>query len=111
MATLVQKAADVASNIMKSGAETNGVKTNGHAAKDYSAQHEAQDLLTNGIIHNPLMKSLPTKLESLSKHVRFEGSPTPSIPINWRFAESIAYAVKDRNCNIATDAWQSFERI
>ncbi|KIK51480.1 hypothetical protein GYMLUDRAFT_50511 [Collybiopsis luxurians FD-317 M1] len=36
------------------------------------------------------MKGLPTELESLSKHVRFEGSSKPNIPINWRFAESIS---------------------
>jgi hypothetical protein len=97
MATAVQQAADVTSSVVKSAfntvneVTTNG--TNGHAAKDYSAQAEAQDLLLNGIIRNPLMKSLPAELEGLSKHVRFEGNPTPSIPINWRFAESIAYAL------------------
>ena len=95
MATLVQKATDVASSLLKNGTDTNGVTTNGHGGKDYSAQQEAQDLLVNGIIRNPLMKTLPSELEALSKHVRFEGSPTPSIPINWRFAESIAYVLPE----------------
>jgi hypothetical protein len=96
MASLVHQVTDVAASGLKTASNTvselttNG--TNGLATKDYSAQQEAQDLLLNGIIKNPLMNSLPAELESLSKHVRFEGNPTPSIPINWRFAESIAYA-------------------
>ena len=93
MATLVQQATDVASSILKSDTQANGTHTDGEATKAYSAQREAQDLLINGIIRNPLMKSLPTELETLSKHVRYEGSSLPSIPINWRFAESIAYGI------------------
>ena len=57
---------------------------------EYSVPQEAQSIFVNGIIKNPLMKNLPPLLESLSKHVRFEGSSKPSIPINWRFAESIS---------------------
>ena len=90
MATLVQKATDVASSVFSSKSEVNGSATKSSVA-DYSAQKEAQDLLLNGIIRNPLMKGLPAELEALSKHVRYEGSALPSIPINWRFAESIAY--------------------
>lgn len=96
MATLVQQATDIAASAQKTASNTiselTTSGTNGLATKDYSAQQEAQDLLLNGVIKNPLLSSLPTELEALSKHVRFEGNPTPSIPINWRFAESIAYA-------------------
>ncbi|KIK51501.1 hypothetical protein GYMLUDRAFT_252022 [Collybiopsis luxurians FD-317 M1] len=56
----------------------------------YSVPHEAQILFKNGILRNPLMKDLPTEVESLSNHVKFEGSSKPNIPINWRFAESIS---------------------
>lgn len=57
---------------------------------DYSVPREAQIIFEEGILKNPLMKNLPPQLESLSNYVRFEGSPKPSIPINWRFAESIS---------------------
>ncbi|KAK7746560.1 hypothetical protein SLS62_009357 [Diatrype stigma] len=56
----------------------------------YSVPQEARKVFEDGIIHNPLMKDLPAELQSLSKCVRFEGSSKPSIPINWRFAESIS---------------------
>lgn len=56
---------------------------------DYSIPKEAQLLLEEGIIKNPLV-SLPPELANLTKHVAFEGSAKPSVPINWRFAESIA---------------------
>lgn len=37
------------------------------------------------------MKDLiPLELQSLAKYARFEGSSNPSIPVNWRFAESIS---------------------
>lgn len=63
------------------------------SSADYSVPKEAQAVFEEGILRNPLMASLPPELELLSQHVRFEGSPEPLIPINWRFAESIA-AVK-----------------
>ncbi|KAI1776977.1 CoA-transferase family III [Hypoxylon cercidicola] len=57
---------------------------------DYSVPQQAQSVFENGILNNPLMKDLPPELHSLSKHVRFEGTSNPSIPVNWRFAESIS---------------------
>jgi hypothetical protein len=57
---------------------------------DYSVPKEAQLLFESGILENPLMKDLPPRVRSLTKHVHFEGSAKPSIPINWRFAESIS---------------------
>ncbi|KAJ5090280.1 hypothetical protein N7532_008964 [Penicillium argentinense] len=59
----------------------------------YSVPKEAQRVLEEGILQNPLMASLPQEMKDLSQHVRFEGSNEPLIPINWRFAESIS-AVK-----------------
>lgn len=56
----------------------------------YSVPSEARRVFENGILRNPLMDALPKELESLSRHVRFEGSFRPIIPINWRFAESIS---------------------
>lgn len=56
----------------------------------YSVPQETQRLFQDGILNNPLMKGLPQELHSLSKTVQFEGSDKPSIPINWRFAESIS---------------------
>lgn len=63
---------------------TNGVKS-------YSVPEEAKLLLESGIISNPLIaKNLPSGALEASRAVSFEGSATPSIPINWRFAESIS---------------------
>ncbi|KAF3294222.1 hypothetical protein TWF132_003653 [Orbilia oligospora] len=57
---------------------------------NYSIPQEALKLLKEGILENPLMGNLPKELQSLSKHLHFEGSDKPSVPINWRFAESIS---------------------
>ncbi|KAI3332670.1 CoA-transferase family III domain-containing protein [Ustulina deusta] len=57
---------------------------------EYSVPHEARDLFEDGILRNPLQKDLPSGLEDLAKHVHFKGSNRPSVPINWRFAESIS---------------------
>lgn len=56
---------------------------------EYSVQNEAKSIFDNGILNNSLM-SIPSDLKDLAKYVRFTGSPSPSIPINWRFAESAA---------------------
>lgn len=60
------------------------------SADRYSVPSEAKHVFESGILRDPLMGTLPKELEALSKHVRFEGSPQPLIPINWRFAESIS---------------------
>lgn len=60
------------------------------AQGNYSVPKEAQRLLQEGILENPLMKDLPIELRSLSDYVQFEGNDKPSVPINWRFAESIS---------------------
>lgn len=57
----------------------------------YSVPEEAKLLLETGIISNPLVaKYLPAGSLEASRKVSFEGNDTPSIPINWRFAESIS---------------------
>lgn len=90
MATAVQNITSAIKSGLHATTGQNGVHTAVKNEQEYSAQHEAHNLLVNEIIQNPLMESLPAELKELSKHVKFEGSPSPSIPINWRFAESIA---------------------
>ncbi|KAI8951062.1 CoA-transferase family III domain-containing protein [Xylaria longipes] len=60
------------------------------AYTEYSVPREAQSLFEDGILRNPLHKALPSGIGALAKLVHFEGSSRPSIPINWRFAESIS---------------------
>jgi hypothetical protein len=61
----------------------------GSLAPAYSVQDESSKILQDGILSNPLL-SLPSDLDPLAKNVTFTGNPSPSIPINWRFAESAA---------------------
>lgn len=57
----------------------------------YSVPSETQKLFNEGIIGNPLIsKCLPDEAKEFAAKVSFVGSDSPSIPINWRFAESIA---------------------
>lgn len=59
--------------------------------EQYSVPEEARQLLRDGILLNPLvLKHLPAGALEASRTISFEGSATPSIPINWRFAESIS---------------------
>lgn len=74
------------------------------SAVDYSVPLEARAVFEDGILNNPLMSGFPAELESFSKHVQFKGSARPSIPINWRFSESIsalkAFEASMLNCLI-----------
>jgi hypothetical protein len=57
----------------------------------YSVPAESANVFQNGILQNPLIaKTLPPEFAECSQTVHFEGSDQPSIPINWRFAESIS---------------------
>lgn len=57
----------------------------------YSVPAEAEQLFHKGLLENPLIsKDLPKEAEECSRKVKFTGSDEPSIPINWRFAESAA---------------------
>lgn len=70
---------------------TNGV--NGHAqdVATYSIPKETEKVFHEGILNNPLISSsLPDEFKECAKKVEFVGTEKPSIPINWRFAESIS---------------------
>lgn len=56
----------------------------------YSVPEESHKLLLNGIINNPLYAFLPSEIKDAVKNVEYTGTNAPSIPINWRFAESIS---------------------
>lgn len=61
------------------------------SVEDYSVPKEAENIFKNGILNNPLIsKDLPAEFERYAEKVKFTGSDFPSIPINWRFAESIS---------------------
>ncbi|KAI1177407.1 CoA-transferase family III domain-containing protein [Nemania sp. FL0916] len=62
----------------------------GSISTGYSIPIEAQKLFQDGILGNPLMANLPPDIQNLGALVHFEGNLTPSIPINWRLAESIS---------------------
>lgn len=56
----------------------------------YSVPQEASRVFCEGILNNPLVGPLSPELLALCKRIRFEGSDLPSVPVNWRFAESIS---------------------
>jgi crotonobetainyl-CoA:carnitine CoA-transferase CaiB-like acyl-CoA transferase len=57
----------------------------------YSVPEQARKLLDEGILGNPLIsKSLPSEAIEYGAKIKYVGSNLPSIPINWRFAESIS---------------------
>lgn len=56
----------------------------------YSVLEESKTLFIEGILKNPLIQGLPTELIDSAQLIHFEGNKLPSIPINWRWAESIA---------------------
>ncbi|KAF2628901.1 CoA-transferase family III [Macroventuria anomochaeta] len=70
---------------------TNGTKDVEKSLEDYSIPQETKSVFENGILNNPLIAStLPKGIAEAAAKVRFEGVDKPSIPINWRFAESIS---------------------
>lgn len=57
----------------------------------YSISQETQKIFDQGILNNPLIAPmLPAGIAEAAGKVRFEGTSKPSIPINWRFAESMS---------------------
>ena len=59
--------------------------------ESYSVPQQAQAVLQEGILsHDKILPLLPADAKENSSKIKFEGSPLPSLPINWRFAESIA---------------------
>lgn len=55
----------------------------------YSIPLQAGELLSTGILSNPL-HDLPADIKEAAILVEYVGSDEPCMPINWRFAESIA---------------------
>lgn len=70
----------------------NGIANGSNGDKtSYSIPKETQKIFQDGILHNQLIAStLPKEIDECAKSIRFEGTDKPSIPINWRFAESIS---------------------
>lgn len=65
--------------------------TNGDTRLAYSVPKQTEKIFSNDILNNPLIASaLPEDIAECAKKVRFEGTNKPSLPINWRFAESIS---------------------
>ena len=57
----------------------------------YSVPLETEKLFKEGILDNPMIKhDLPEGCLEAASKITFEGSDSPSLPINWRFAESIS---------------------
>lgn len=56
----------------------------------YSIQREAQTVLWEGTLLNPRHTSLPDGIQDAARKIAFSGSKLPSIPVNWRFAESVS---------------------
>jgi hypothetical protein len=62
-----------------------------NSVEEYSVPNEAEKVFKNGLLGNPLVaKELPAGFEKYAEKIKFEGSDFPSIPVNWRFAESIS---------------------
>lgn len=59
--------------------------------KPYSVVSEAANVLKDGILNHPqTVQHLISGLDKYADSISFEGSENPSLPVNWRFAESIA---------------------
>ena len=59
------------------------------AQPHYSVTNESYKVLQTGILENQLIaKLLPPSAAEDAKKINFVGSNAPSIPVNWRFAES-----------------------
>lgn len=57
----------------------------------YSIPSEARSLLTKALLSNPkIAQDIPKEANDFASRITFKGTDLPSIPINWRFAESAA---------------------
>lgn len=73
--------------------ETNGHSNgvNGTGLEGYSVPKATHQIFEDGILNNPLIAPhLPKEIQECAETVQFVGNDKPSIPINWRFAESIS---------------------
>ena len=58
---------------------------------NYSIPSQTEQILKSGILQNPLInKYIPKDAVEEVQNVHFSGSQVPSLPINWRFAESVS---------------------
>ena len=63
----------------------------GEDVSSYSVPHEAEKVFYEGIFSNDLItQDLPKEVKETTRKVQFTGTDLPSIPINWRIAESAA---------------------
>lgn len=70
--------------------------------KQYSVPSEARTVLREGILQNPKIASLlPAGTADFVDRITFTGNDAPSIPINWRFAESAAALKGLEACMVA----------
>jgi hypothetical protein len=65
--------------------------TNGDHQSRYSVPEQARLVFKDGILKNPLIaKDLPKDANELGDKISFNGHDAPTVPINWRFAESVS---------------------
>lgn len=57
---------------------------------NYSVPKEAAEVFRRQILDNPLLPDLPPEIHDACELVSFTGNDMPSMPLNWRFAESAA---------------------
>ncbi|KAK5090947.1 hypothetical protein LTR05_001125 [Lithohypha guttulata] len=71
-------------------------------SKPYSVPEEARKVLDEGIFQNPkIARLLPDGVSDFASKITFTGNNVPSIPINWRFAESAASLKALEACIVA----------
>ncbi|ESK89133.1 CAIB/BAIF family enzyme [Moniliophthora roreri MCA 2997] len=56
----------------------------------YSVPTEAFNLLKDRLIESPFHASIPPEIHKIYHLVEYQGSDEPSVPVNWRLAESIS---------------------
>lgn len=57
----------------------------------YSVPEESKAVFQQGILENPtIIPNLPKDFQDHARKIKFEGENAPTMPINWRLAESIS---------------------
>jgi crotonobetainyl-CoA:carnitine CoA-transferase CaiB-like acyl-CoA transferase len=78
---------------MASGQATGTSKANGlmNGHSSYSVPEEAYKVFHDNILSDDrIRKDLPNDIEKATDKVHFVGSSSPSLPVNWRFAEAVS---------------------
>jgi hypothetical protein len=57
---------------------------------EYSTPLESKRIFLEGIAQNVLLPSLPRNFARCAELVHLHGNAAPSIPVNWRWVESIS---------------------